>query len=113
MKKSVVVPATPKEVAKGALGKLLTSLRLQSMVSNMTELSEKSGVGNRKIVHKIEDGRGEYPEQTIRALLPHLSAIDDGKMAQIEEYLRVIYPPVTKRGSVVPAAARLVPAFAS
>jgi transcriptional regulator with XRE-family HTH domain len=112
MKSTAPVSVSPKETARVALGKLLTKLRKDSKVSKMSELSEKSGVNNPNIVHKIEGGRGEYPEQTIRALLPHLSAIDDGKMAEIEGYLRVIYPPVAKRGSVVPATARLVPAYA-
>jgi len=96
--------------AKVNLGKLLTTLRKGSKMSNMTQLAAKCGL-NPNVVRKIELGRGAYPEETIRVLLPELSAVNKQALAEIEVHLRVIYPS-TNRNAVASSVPNLAPAFA-
>lgn len=96
--------------AKVALGKLMLDLRQKSGVK-MSRLSAKCSVCHPEL-HKLEDGRGVFPEDTVRCILAELSASEDN-LATAEGYLKIIHPPVCKKRGALPAAVpSFVPAFA-
>lgn len=101
------VPTCPKETARVSLGLLLKWLLDRSKINNVAELARKSEV-ERKDLRRILFARGECPEKTIRALLPHLSAIERfKKMDELEGYLKVIYCSDQEQDSPEPSSLEL------
>ena len=84
-----------KKKAKVALGKLMLRLRQQANIK-MRDLSSKCSVGL-NVLHKMEAGNGNYPEDRVRSVLTELLAVGGEEPTVAESYLRVIYPPATKK----------------
>lgn len=95
--------------AKVALGKLLMTLRLGSKTKKMNQLAAKCGVGVNEL-HKLEGGRGYFPEALIRKILLEVEA-NTLSLVKADGYLKTIHPSVTKK-RVAAATPSFVPAFA-
>ena len=96
--------------AKVTLGKLLMTLRLGSKMKKMNQLAAKCGIGVNEL-HKLEGGRGHFPEALIRKILVEVEA-DTLSLVKADGYLKAIHPSVAQK-RVAAAAPSLVPAFAS
>lgn len=84
-----------KKKAKVALGELMLRLRQQGNMK-MADLSSKCLVPLNEI-HKMESGKGNYPEDRVRLVLTELFAVGGDERNVAEVYLRVIYPPAVKK----------------
>ncbi len=96
--------------AKRELGTLLMKLRLESNMRKMSELAPKCGMTVNEL-HKLEGGRGHFPEALIRKVLVEVEA-DAVALVKADGYLKTIHPRVPKNKTATVPAPSLVPAFA-
>lgn len=95
--------------AKRDLGTLLMKLRLASKMKKMNQLAAKCGIGVNEL-HKLEGGRGHFPEALIRTILVEVEA-NTLSSSQADGYLKTIHPSAAKK-IVATRTSSFVPAFA-